>query len=331
MPKKTGGYRRNAWKEKLILAVIKTIDLHHRYPQQKKGQWALEGIDLKVGEGEMHGLLGPDGAGKTTLLRILATVKKPYQGEAFVQGFSTSKQAAKICRIIGYMPQNFSLYPDLSVVENLNFFADTQGMEKRNKIERIDRMIDFARLGDFRDRRAGNLSGGMKKKLALGCALIHEPKILLLDEPSTGVDPVSRRELWLILSQVVAGGVTVFVSTPYMDEAERCHRVSILYQGAILTEGIPADLTSNLPYEIVEVRGKPRKITRQIVKALPSVLAWRPIGDRFRLAVRKPEETIQQLTTLLNEADVEIKLLTQSRRTMEDVFIHLVDAERLKQ
>ncbi len=165
------------------------------------------------------------------------------------------------------------------MVENLNFFADTQGMEKRNKIERIDRMIDFARLGDFRDRRAGNLSGGMKKKLALGCALIHEPKILLLDEPSTGVDPVSRRELWLILSQVVAGGVTVFVSTPYMDEAERCHRVSILYREPSSRRD-PGNLTSNLPYEIVEREGKPRKITRQVVKRFR--LFW--LGGRSAIA-----------------------------------------------
>lgn len=311
--------------------MIETIDLNHRYPQQSKGQFALRGINLKIEEGQMHGLLGPDGAGKSTLIRILATVLKPKKGEAFVQGFSTSKQAAKICRRIGYMPQNFSLYPDLSVNENLEFFADANGMARNKKTERIARMLEFTRLSDFKNRRAGNLSGGMKKKLALGCALIHEPKILLLDEPSTGVDPVSRRELWLILSQVVSEGVTVFVSTPYMDEAERCHQVSILYQGSILAEGKPEDLTANLPYKIVEVKGKPRKTTRQIVQQFDEVLAWRPIGDRLRLAVNHPEGTMEKLSSRLNEADVNIKLLRQSRRTMEDVFIHMVEAERLKQ
>ena len=313
------------------MLLIETKNLHHRYSQQRQGQMALDGINLAVEEGQMYGLLGPDGAGKTTLIRILSTVLNPTQGEAEVMGFSTRKQAKNIRKQIGYMPQNFSLYPDLSVVENLEFFADTNGLSKSKKAARIARMLEFTRLGDFKKRRASNLSGGMKKKLALGCALIHEPKVLLLDEPSTGVDPVSRRELWLILSQVVADGVTVFVSTPYMDEAERCHQVSILYQGQILTEGKPADLTTSLPFKVVEVRGKPRKMTREIVSNSQEILSWRPIGDRFRLAVDEPEKIIQELTNELNQSEVAIKLLQQSRRTMEDVFIHMVETERLKQ
>ncbi len=308
--------------------MIETINLYHHYSGQRKGQMALKGLDLKIEAGQMYGLIGPDGAGKTTALRILATVLNPTSGEARVGGFSTRKQAEKIRRMIGYMPQNFSLYPDLSVKENLTFFADANGVGSQQKKERIERMLAFTRLEDFTTRRAGNLSGGMKKKLALACALMHEPKVLLLDEPSTGVDPVSRRELWQILAQVVDQGVTVLVSTPYMDEAERCHQVSVLYQGKILTSGTPTELTASLPFEIVEVKSKPRKQMRQVVQEASYILNWRPIGDRLRLGVQDPASAMMQLTHSLQNVDSEIKLMRHSRRTMEDVFIHLVEEER---
>ncbi len=308
--------------------MIETINLYHHYSGQRKGQMALTGLDLKIEAGQMYGLIGPDGAGKTTALRIIATVLKPTSGEARVGGFSSRKQAEKIRRMIGYMPQNFSLYPDLSVNENLNFFADANGVSRQQKKERIERMLAFTRLEDFTTRRAGNLSGGMKKKLALACALMHEPKVLLLDEPSTGVDPVSRRELWLILARVVDQGVTVLVSTPYMDEAERCHQVSVLYQGKILTSGTPEQLTADLPYEIVEVKAKPRKFMRQVIQDANYILNWRPIGDRLRLGVEDPTNAISELTHSLRGGNAEIKLMRHSRRTMEDVFIHLVEEER---
>jgi len=164
--------------------------------------------------------------------------------------------------------------------------------------------------------------------LALACALIHEPQVLLLDEPSTGVDPVSRRELWLILAQVVANGVTVLLSTPYMDEAERCHQVGILYQGKILIDGTPKDLTSNLPFEIVEVKAKPRKLMRQVVQDSNNILKWRPIGDRLRLSVENAKDTMVNLKQNLEDSSAEIKVLRRSKRTMEDVFIHLVEKQR---
>lgn len=308
--------------------VIETIALQHHYHSQRKGQMAIDGLDLQIKAGQMYGLLGPDGAGKTTVLRILATVIKPTSGQALVNGFSTNKQAEKIRHQIGYMPQNFSLYPDLSVMENLIFFADANGVSSKRKTERIPEMLSFTRLDKFTDRRAGNLSGGMKKKLALACALMHEPKILLLDEPSTGVDPVSRRELWVILAQVVANGVTVLVSTPYMDEAERCNQVGVIYQGKLLTQGTPASLTTALPYEIVEVKAKPRKVMRNIISKSPSVLNWRPIGDRIRLSVNDPDKMIRSLNNDLKHAGAEIKVMRHSKRTMEDVFIHLVEEER---
>lgn len=308
--------------------MIETHDLQHHYASQKKGQQALNELNLHIPPGQMYGLIGPDGAGKTTTIRILATVINPTHGEALIAGFSTRKQPEKIRRLIGYMPQNFSLYPDLSVLENLNFFANVNGVSKAQKAERIPKMLAFTRLEAFTERKAGNLSGGMKKKLALACALIHEPQVLLLDEPSTGVDPVSRRELWLILSQVVANGVTVLVSTPYMDEAERCNQVGILYQGKILTDGTPKDLTSSLPFEILEVKAKPRKLMRQVVQDSEQILKWRPIGDRLRLSVEDPKSSLFQLKQKLENEDAEIKVLRQSKRTMEDVFIHLVEKQR---
>ena len=308
--------------------MIETHDLQHHYASQKKGKQALNELNLHIPPGQMYGLIGPDGAGKTTTIRILATVINPTHGEALIAGFSTRKQPEKIRRLIGYMPQNFSLYPDLSVLENLNFFANVNGVSKAQKTERIPKMLAFTRLEAFTERKAGNLSGGMKKKLALACALIHEPQVLLLDEPSTGVDPVSRRELWLILSQVVANGVTVLVSTPYMDEAERCNQVGILYQGKILTDGTPKDLTSSLPFEILEVKAKPRKLMRQVVQDSEQILKWRPIGDRLRLSVEDPKSSLFQLKQKLENEDAEIKVLRQSKRTMEDVFIHLVEKQR---
>jgi ABC-2 type transport system ATP-binding protein len=310
------------------LTMIEAIHLVKKYPSQKDGVFALNDLSLSIPSGQMYGLLGPDGAGKTTTLRILATVLLATSGQAKIGSFDTKKQAEKARRLIGYMPQNFSLYSDLSVLENLRFFADANGVNKHKQKERIPKMLAFTRLESFTSRRAGNLSGGMKKKLALACALMHEPKVLLLDEPSTGVDPVSRRELWLILSQVVQEGVTVLVSTPYMDEAERCSRVTVLYEGQELVSGTPRDLQNKLPFEIVEIKAKPRKLIRSIVSQHPLISAWRPIGDRLRLSSQEPKNLMLSLEKELKKNDGEFKLMRQSNRTMEDVFIHLVETKR---
>jgi len=309
-------------------SVIKTQNLVKKYSSQKPGFFAINDLTLSIPSGQMFGLIGPDGAGKTTTLRILSTVLNPTSGLAQIGGFDTNKQAEHARRLIGYMPQNFSLYPDLSVIENLNFFADVNGVRKNQKKERIERMLSFTRLDKFTARKAGNLSGGMKKKLALACALMHEPRILLLDEPSTGVDPVSRRELWLILSQVVQEGVTVLVSTPYMDEAERCSQVAILYQGQKLTSGSPKELQEKLPFQIVEIKTKSRKFIRAYIQDHPLVSSWRPIGDRLRLSTTDPDKLIQSLEKDLKKSGEEIKVLRKANRTMEDVFIYLVEEQR---
>jgi ABC-2 type transport system ATP-binding protein len=310
---------------------IEAKALCKRFPSQK-AQPAVSDLDLAIPRGRLYGLVGPDGAGKTTTLRILSTVMSQTSGSAHVAGYDVRTEAEKIRRCIGYMPQNFSLYPDLTVVENLIFFADINHVPGNKKHQRILEMLAFTRLDSFHDRRAGKLSGGMKKKLALACALIHEPEILLLDEPSTGVDPVSRRELWLILADVVQRGVTAVVSTPYMDEAERCHQVGILFNGRLLTSGTPEEIEARMPFTIVETKAKPRKEMRRVVNETDGISEWRPVGDRLRLAVPNGNGHVQQIMKVLSnrfeQEGLIVSVLRQSRPSMEDVFVHLVSEQR---
>lgn len=305
--------------------LVKTQGLTKQYPTDKT-RYAIEDINLAIPSGQLFGLIGPDGAGKSTTLRILSTVITKTKGEARVSGFDVQKQAEKIRPIIGYMPQLFSLYPDLSVIENLNFFAEINQVPGRVKAERIGEMLSFTRLERFQKRRAGNLSGGMKKKLALACSLIHGPQILFLDEPSTGVDPVSRRELWSILADVVQQGVTIVVSTPYMDEAERCHQVGIIYQGKMLAVGAPQDLEKSLPFEVIEVKAKPRKEMRRVVSETKDILDWRPVGDRLRILAspNKIKKVMRQLNREFSKSKVNVVLLRQASQKMEDVFVYRV-------
>ncbi len=311
-------------------SAIKAENLTKRYTSKNRAP-AIEDVSFEIPQGILYGLVGPDGAGKTTILRILSSVMNTTSGNAWVGGFNVRNQAEEVRRHLGYMPQNFSLYPDLNIMENLNFFADIQHVPAAEKQQRIEEMLSITQLEKFTKRRAGNLSGGMKKKLALACAMVHNPRVLILDEPSTGVDPVSRRELWVLLARVVQNGVTVLVSTPYMDEAERCHQVGILYQGKILTSGSPEALTSNLPFEILEVKAKPRKLMRQVIAESNDVLDWNPVGDRIRVLVSgngASEKALRSLKVQLKQSKAEIITLRHTRRTMEDAFVHLVKQQR---
>jgi ABC-2 type transport system ATP-binding protein len=305
---------------------IETRNLQKRFPRMPKP--AVHDLDLTIHHGQLFGLVGPDGAGKTTTLRMLASVLEPDDGTARIVGHDVVKEAESIRELIGYMPQNFSLYPDLSVQENLDFFADIHRMRADRKKGRIDEMLAFTRLEPFRKRRAGNLSGGMKKKLALACALVHAPQILMLDEPSTGVDPVSRRELWTILTEVVHQGVTVILSTPYMDEAERCHQVGMLYDGSLLASGSPEEMSSRLPFSIIEVKARPRKEMRRIIGETAGIAEWRPVGDRLRLAVKNENGQAQCMMETLRlrfaEESLAVDFIRVERPGMEDVFVHLV-------
>ena len=308
---------------------IETLQLIKRYPGQKKeDRPAIDSIDLTVKSGQLYGLVGPDGAGKTTILRILSTVIKPTSGSAHLAGFDVIKQSEDVRALLGYMPQAFSLYPDLNVMENLKFFADINGVPAREQKKRIDELLEFARLTEFTTRRSENLSGGMRKKLALACALIHEPKILLLDEPTTGVDPVSRRELWHLLAKVIQQGVTVLVSTPYMDEAERCSTVSIINQGRMLITGAPIELEKQMPFQIVEVKARPRHALRAVADQTDGVLSWRAVGDRLRLSVDNPNAVMPRIEDDLKKAGAEVSTLREARILMEDVFIYLVEKQK---
>ena len=323
-------FRKNAWGFMIaaMTNIIEARDLTKTYRTQN-GRKAISRLSLEIPKGQLYGLVGPDGAGKTTTLRILSTVMEQSDGSAHVASFDVKRQAEKARPLIGYMPQNFSLYPDLSVLENLNFFADLNQVPRDKKQERITEMLHFTRLDRFTKRRASQLSGGMKKKLALACALVHAPQVLLLDEPSTGVDPVSRRELWLILAEVVVQGVTVLVSTPYMDEAERCHQVGILYEGQQLVTGSPAELETQLPFEVLEVKAQPRKIVRSVIgNGHKDILRWRPVGDRIRLSVGNLDQAQRKIKKELKDAGAEISILRSAKSTMEDVFIHLVETQR---
>ena len=307
---------------------IESLQLVKRYPGQKKeDRPAIDAIDLTVEVGQLYGLVGPDGAGKTTLLRILSTVMEPTSGSAQLAGFDVLKQSEDVRALLGYMPQAFSLYPDLTVMENLKFFANINDVPREKQKARIEELLEFARLTEFTARRSENLSGGMRKKLALACALIHEPKILLLDEPTTGVDPVSRRELWRLLSKVIQQGVTVLVSTPYMDEAERCNTVSIINQGRILISGAPAELEAQLPFRIVEVKAKPRRALRAAADRTEGVISWRAVGDRLRLSVSDPAKVMPRIEKELKKDGAEISILREASLLMEDVFIHLVEKQ----
>jgi len=299
-----------------------------RYPGQKD-KLALNKISFNVPQGSLYGIIGPDGAGKTTLLRILSSVMLQSSGKASVLGFDTRRKAEEIRKLIGYMPQEFSQYPDLNLIENLNFFANIQGVSKAQKQERIEKMLTLTNLSSFRQRAAGNLSGGMKKKLALSCAMVHNPRVLILDEPTTGVDPVSRAEFWSLLSTIVKEGVTVLISTPYMDEAERCSMVGILYDGQVLKEGTPEALTNQLPFNIIEVKAKPRRQMREVVAQTDGILSWNPVGDRLRLSVPSAKERSisRELEHSFKKQKLDLQILRSARKTMEDVFVTVVEEQ----
>jgi ABC-2 type transport system ATP-binding protein len=248
---------------------------------------ALDGLSFAVGGGELFGLVGPDGAGKTTAIRALAGLIRLDGGSASVLGHDPAAGGAAVRESLGLMPQQYSLYRDLSVEENLRFFARLYVLPREAYRARAERLLAITRLAPFLDRRADALSGGMYKKLALACALLHEPRVLLLDEPTNGVDPVSRRELWALLHEFVHGGMTVLVSTPYMDEAERCGRVALVHRGRVLLEGEPRRLLAGLEDETYEVRGGDRDRLDALLAAHPAVRSASPAGSRLRVAVAR--------------------------------------------
>ena len=300
--------------------VIETQDLTKRF----KDLAAVDRLNLSVRRGEIFGLLGPDGAGKTTTIRMLCAIMDPSAGRASVAGFDTRKEPEAIKQRIGYMPQQFSLYGDLTVDENLTFFADIFHVDRKTRHERKESLLAFARLTQFRDRRAAHLSGGMQKKLALACTLIHQPEIIFLDEPTTGVDPVSRREFWNILTELHLQGVTLFVSTPYMDEAERCSRVALMFEGEMIICDEPSHIKGLVEGELVELRPDRLREASRIIRPLPGVLEVQTYGDLLHVFVDDAGARSGTLRQSLREAGIEIQHLRQTRPRMEEAFISLI-------
>jgi ABC-2 type transport system ATP-binding protein len=282
---------------------------------------AVDGLTLNVNEGEIFGLVGPDGAGKTTTMRLLASIMEPTSGNAWILGLHTVKDAELIKEEIGYMSQRFGLYPDLSVTENIKFYADIYGVPRRGRAKRIDELLAFSNLTPFKKRLAGNLSGGMKQKLGLACALIHTPKVLFLDEPTNGVDPVSRRDFWRILYQLLKEGVTIFVSTAYLDEAERCSRVGLIHRGRLQNCGTPEEVKKLMPSSIIEVRAsEPRRAMALLREKLGQGVVSL-FGDRIHIMSKQPEKISEEAEKLLAGASVRVEEVHQVSPSLEDVFV----------
>ena len=287
------------------------------------GKTAVDNLNLSVQQGEVYGLVGPDGAGKTTIMRLLAGVMKPTAGDAWVNGNNTIGDSRELKKQISYMPQRFGLYSDLTVQENIDFYADLYNVPKKIREQKITELLAFSNMEPFRDRQAGKLSGGMKQKLALACALVHTPKVLLLDEPTNGVDPLSRRDFWKILYKLLEEGVTIFVSTAYLDEAERCTRVGLLHQGKLIISGTPDEVKNNMRGVLVEVLCKsPRKVMDVLTSRLKPLSAGL-FGAKIHLllegeatdALRSVKDSLRDMAV-----DAEAAIVLPS---LEDVFISM--------
>ncbi len=300
--------------------MIKIEDLYKNYDEVK----ALKGISLEINSGEMFGLIGPDGAGKTTTIRILCGLLNPTSGKALLMNKDIQKERRAIQKNIGYLSQLFSLYGDLTVDENIEFFAQIHNITDFHA--RRDELLEFTNLIKFRDRLANNLSGGMKQKLALACSLIHKPKILFLDEPTTGVDPVSRRDFWKILANLRKDGITIVLTTPYLDEAERCSRIAFMNHGNILDIGTPAELKKKMVGEVIEVVTNKIKETGKILKE-NFEFDIQLFGDRINIIIPDFENQFPQIEDILNQNSIKIIEKRTITPTLENLFVYMMKRE----
>jgi ABC-2 type transport system ATP-binding protein len=287
---------------------------------------ALRDIDLHVQRSEIFGLVGPDGAGKTTLLRLLAAVMMPTAGRVTVAGHDTVSNAEDIRAHVGYMPQKFSLYGDLSVRENVEFYADIFGVHGAERQRRFEQVLTFAHMSTITDRRAKQLSGGMQKKLGLACTLIHRPDVLLLDEPTTGVDPVSRREFWDLLTELHIQGTTIVVSTPYMDEAERCNRIGLLFKGELIECGTPREIKAMVKGQVIEFHPDRLEAARSLLATQPGVLEVQVYGTLLHVFVEDADQVWPRLQVALHETGIKIDAVRLIHPRMEEAFISLIHA-----
>ena len=299
---------------------IKTDNLTKRFGALT----AVAGLTLTVAKGELFGLVGSDGAGKTTTMRMLAGIMEPTSGDAWVLGRHAVREAESIRGEIGYMSQRFGLYLDLTVLENIHFYADIYGLPQKGREAQIDRLLSFSNLTPFRKRRAGNLSGGMKQKLGLACALVHTPQVLFLDEPTNGVDPVSRRDFWRILYQLLKEGVTIFVTTAYLDEADRCNRVGLIHKGRLLACDTPQELKKLMPGAILEIRADdPRRSLRLLREGLAGVSVGL-FGDRLHLVTGDPDAAPGLVMEIMHREGIELLDIRRIEPSLEDVFVSVL-------
>jgi len=288
---------------------------------------AVDGVTMTIPRGEVFGLVGPDGAGKSTLIRMLATVLEPTSGDALVFGKSVVTDPHAVKPRIGYMSQAFSLYGDLTVQENLDFFAELRGVPRRDMASRSERLLEFSGLTEFKKRQAQFLSGGMKQKLALAATLISEPDLLFLDEPTTGVDPVSRREFWRIISGLHRQGITVFVATPYMDEADRCDEIAFMTQGRIILRDTPAGMKQRVPGRVIEVAVSDYRAAMPILRDLACVVSLEVSGEMLRVLVSRDAGACEStLRDALSDAGLTVVHVTPVATDLEMAFATLIPA-----
>jgi ABC-2 type transport system ATP-binding protein len=289
---------------------------------------AVDHVNLEVRRGEIFGFLGPNGAGKSTTIRILCGLLEPTSGTASVAGYDVGRQTLEVKQNIGYMSQRFSLYDDLTVEENIEFFSGIYGLTPERRAARKDFVLEMAGLRDRRDSKTGLLAGGWKQRLALGCAILHEPPILFLDEPTSGVDPIARRGFWELIYQLSAAGSTIFVSTHYMDEAEYCHRVALMYRGRVIALGSPAQLKHSLnTHHILELESDSLFDSMKLLEGREEILETAVFGGGLHVSVRDPMTAIEAVRQWHRQAGIRLRHLARIDASMEDVFVALIERE----
>jgi len=289
---------------------------------------AVKQLNLEVKTGEIFGLVGPDASGKTTTLRMLCGILRPDEGEAVVAECNIRTETEALKEKVGYLPQRFGLYGDLTVLENIQFYADLYQVSKKGRKDRIDRLLQFANLDPFKGRKAQDLSGGMKQKLGLICALVHTPQVLFLDEPTTGVDPLSRRDFWVILYELLKEGVTILFSTSYLDEAERCNRVGLMHQGGLLVTDTPSEIKTQIGGTILEVRTEGNQRAMKALEGMESLRSVVLSGDKIHALVDDPVEGEKMIRQALKAPGLEIVSLLVVRPSLEDVFVSIVRGQK---
>jgi ABC-2 type transport system ATP-binding protein len=292
---------------------------------------AVDHVNLEVHRGEIFGFLGPNGAGKSTTIRILCGLLQPTSGTAMVGGLDVATQSEEVKHHIGYMSQKFSLYDDLTVEENIDFFAGIYGVPKERRAERKDFVLRMAGIEERRTSLTRLLSGGWKQRLALGCAILHEPPILFLDEPTSGVDPIARRTFWELIYQLSGAGHTVFVSTHYMDEAEYCHRLALMYRGKVIALGTPAELKRSLAsHYLLRLEASDLVGSMKILEKLPRVHDVAVFGGGLHVTAEEGERAMPQIRSALEQAGITVSVLEPIEPSMEDVFVAMIEAEERK-